>query len=139
MNRSEYRQYASMSPDSVTFNGLIQGAGAAIPVVAPTTFSATSAKGYATLANNFVSRVATDITRSGVGAYTVKFVDSIPVVFDIDANVWGPNGTTATISDYNPTTRVVTLLTWGPTGTAADLAATEVLRFTVWGQLSVFP
>ena len=139
MNRSEYKNMASMSPETVTFNGLIQGAGAAAPVVAPTTFSSTSSKGYASIANNYVSRVATDITRSGVGAYTVKFVDSIPVVFDIDANVWGPNGTTATISDYNPSTRTVTILTWSVVGAAADLAATEFLRFTIWGQLSVFP
>lgn len=139
MNRSEYKNFAAMSPEAVTFTAMLQGAGAAPPVFPPTAISVpnTSSKSYMAATNNYASPIATDVTRAGVGSYTAKLKDSIPVVFDVDPNVWGPNGTTATIVDYNPQTRVITFLTWGPTGTAVDLAATEFIRFTFFGQLSV--
>lgn len=139
MNRSPYSESFTMSPEVTTFFGLIQGAGAAPPVIPTTVFSGTSSKGYMTAANNYVSGIAGDITRTGAGQYTVKFKDSIPVMVDITTNVWGPNGTWSTMVDYNPTTRVATLLVFAPAGTAVDLAATEFLRFTATGQFSVFP
>lgn len=139
MNRSPYDVSYQMSPEVCNFIACVQGAGAAAPVIPTTVFSATSSKGYMTAANNFASGVAGDIVRSGVGVYTVKLKDGLPVVIDLGANVWGPNGTWATILDYNPTTRVVSVNTWAAGGAAADLAATEFLRLSITGQMSVFP
>jgi hypothetical protein len=139
MQRSGYTESYVMSPESCTLYGMVQGAGAAAPVIPTMVFSGTSSKGYMSAANNFVSSVAGDITRSGVGVYTMKLKDGLPVVFDISPNVWGPTGTWSTVSDYNPSTRVISILVWAPGGAAADLAATEFLHLTITGQLSVFP
>lgn len=139
MNRSPYDVGGNMSPDACSFVACVQGAGAAAPVIPTAVFSGTSAKGYMTAANNFASAVAGDITRAGVGQYTIKLKDGLPVNLDIAPNVWGPSGTWATIVDYNPTTRVVSILVWAAGGAAADLAATEFLRLSVAGQLSVYP
>jgi hypothetical protein len=128
-----------MSPEATTFMAMVQGAGAAAPVIPSTVHSNTTAKLQATAANNFASGVAGDITRSGVGVYTIKLKDGLPEILDIGPNVWGPNGTWSTILDYNPQTRVVSVNTWAAGGAAADLAATEMLRLTISGQMSVFP
>jgi len=138
MNRSGNTESYNMSPEACTFVAMWQGAGAAIPVIPPTLFSATSSKGFMSAQNNFASGVAGDITRAGVGQYTMKLKDGLPVNLDISPNVWGPSGTWATIVDYNPTTRIVTVLVWAAGGAAADLAATEFLRLTINGQMSVF-
>lgn len=138
MNRSPYLESFQMSPEVCSFAACVQGAGAAAPVIPTTTFSATSSKGFMSAQNNFASGTAGDITRSGVGQYTVKFKDGLPVVLDISVNVWGPSGTWATMVDYNPTTRIATVLVWAAGGAAADLAATEFLRFSITGQLSKF-
>jgi len=139
MNRSGYDVSYLMSPEGCTFWGQVQGAGAAAPTIPTTVFSATSSKGYMSAANNFVSSVAGDITRSGVGQYTVKFKDSLPVCLDCSINIWGPSGIWATTVDYNPTTRVLTFLTWAAGGAAADLTTNDHAKFTFTGQMSVFP
>lgn len=141
MNRSENLAF-SMSPESIAFYAKIQGAGAVAPVRAPTTFSATSSIGYMHASNNFVSLIAADITRSGVGAYTAKLSDSLPVILDIDARCWSSTGAAAYkdvyITDYNPTTRVITFGTnLATTGAATDLLATDFVTFIITGQKSV--
>lgn len=135
MNRSGYSESYNMSPEAMTFIAVLQGAGAAQPVIPPTTYSTTSSKGYCSAANNF----AASATRSGVGQYTMTLKDGCPVALDVAPNVWGPNGTWATISDYNPSTKVLTFFTWAAGGAAADLAATEFVRFSFACQASTFP
>lgn len=91
--------------------------------------------------NNFAPLVATDITRAGVGDYTMKLRDGLPVVLDIDARVWSNSAATAKdiyIRDYNPTTRVITFGTnLATTGAVADLAATDFVVFTIVGMKSI--
>lgn len=125
MNRSGYEISFDMSQEAMRFIGVLQGAGAAIPVIPTTVLSTTSSKLNCAASNNFIQSA----TRAGVGSYTATLKDSCPVALEIGVSVWGPNGTRATISDYNPTTRVVTFLTWAAGGAAADLAATECVRF----------
>jgi hypothetical protein len=140
MNQSENQAYA-MPFEQITVYAKIQGAGAAAPVRAPTTFSATSSAGFMHASNNFVSTVATDITRAGVGDYTAKLRDGLPVVLDIDGRVWSTTAAAAKdcyIRDYNPTTRVITFGTnLATTGAVADLAATDFLIFTINGTKSI--
>lgn len=140
MNQSEHLAYA-MPYEQIVLYAKIQGAGAAAPVRAPTTFSTTSAAGYMHASHNFVSLTATDITRAGVGDYTAKLRDGLPVVIDIDARIWSTNAATAKdcyIRDYNPTTRVITFGTNLTTsGAVADLASTDFLVFTIVGTKSV--
>ncbi len=138
MNDSESAAYA-MPYGQIMFYGKIQGAGAAAPVRAPTTFSATSMAGYMHSSNNYVSAPAGDITRSGVGAYTVKFRDGLPVVLDIDGRVNATTGAAAAkdvyIVDYNPNTRVVTFgVNLATTGAVVDLLSTDFLTFVITGQ-----
>jgi len=126
----------------ITFYGKIQGAGAAAPVRAPTTFSATSMAGYMHSSNNYISTVASDITRSGVGAYTAKVRDGLPVVLDIDGRVNATTGAAAAkdvyIVDYNPTTRVITFgVNLATTGAVVDLLSTDFLTFVITGQKGV--
>lgn len=132
---------AAMPSEHLVFYAKIQGAGAAAPVRAPTTFSATSSAGFLHASNNFISLTAADITRAGVGDYTAKLRDSVPVVIDIDGRIWSTTAATAKdvyIRDYNPTTRVITFGTNLTTsGAVADLAATDFLVFTIVGQKSV--
>jgi hypothetical protein len=135
MNSSENAAYA-MPYGLITFFAKIQGAGAAAPVRAPTTFSATSSIGFMHASNNFAPTVATDITRSGAGAYTMKLRDSVPVMLNIIAECWGPaaTGKDIVIQDYNPTTRVVTFASnLEATGAATDLAAADFVVFTFIG------
>jgi hypothetical protein len=139
MNRSPYAESFQMSPEVVTFFGSVQGAGAAIPVIPTTTQSTTSSIQPMTAANNYVSGTSGDITRSGVGVYTLKLKDSIPVILDIAPNIWGTDGKWCQITDYNPTTRIVSLKVFAAAGAAADLASTDNLKLTITGQLSVFP
>ena len=141
MNQSENLAYA-MVPEQITLYAKIQGAGAAAPVRAPTTFSATSMAGYMHASNNFISQTAADITRAGVGAYTAKLRDSLPVVLDIDGRVNATTGAAAAkdvyIVDYNPTTRVITFgVNLATTGAVVDLLATDFLTFIITGMKSV--
>lgn len=141
MNCSENQAFA-MPYEHIVVYGKIQGQGAAAPLRAPTTFSATSSAGFMHSSNNFVSTVAADITRSGVGAYTVKFSDGLPVVLDIDIRVWSTAGAAAYkdayVTDYNPTTRVLTFGTsLATSGVATDLATTDYAVFSISGQKSV--
>lgn len=135
--RGLYSESFTSCLEQATIFGLIQGAGAAVPVVAGITFSASSSKSFMPRTVNWISLIAADITRSGVGVYTAKLVDSLPYVIDITPAVWGPSGTWASIVDYNPTTRVISFQTFAAGGAAADLAATEFLRFTVTGSQTV--
>lgn len=137
MKRSPYAEGYNMSPETCAFCACVQGAGAAAPVIPTTVHNSTSSKSYMTAANNFA--LAGGIVRSGVGVYTITLKDGLPEVFDIGPNVWGPNGTWATIADYNQTTMVVSVLVWAAGGAAADLAATEFLRLDFEGQLTVLP
>lgn len=132
----------AMPYEHLTFYAKVQGAGAAAPVRAPTTFSATSAVGYMHASHNFVSLTATDITRSGVGAYTLKLRDSVPVILNVTAECWGPaaTGKDIVIQDYNPTTRVLTFASnLESTGAATDLAAADFVVFTFTGTKTVPP
>lgn len=137
MNSSEYKQFACMSGDAVVFFGALQGAGAAAPVIPTNVRPTTTTKLYLARSNNFFSTVAGDITRSGAGAYTAKLRDSVPELIDVDINVWGTDGKQAQVTEYNPVTRVITFTVLSAAGAAADLAATDVARFTFTGQLTV--
>lgn len=127
--------------EQVTLYAKIQGAGAAAPVRAPTTFSATSSRGFMHASNNMVSLTAADITRAGVGDYTAKLQEGIPVVLDITGRVWSTAAAGAKdvyIREYNPTTQVITFGTnLATSGAVADLAATDFLVFTIVGQKTV--
>jgi len=137
MNRSP-NPMSGMSPETIIFYALVQGAGAATPVIpAPPTFprgSVTTVKTVATKMNNY----AASTTRSGVGVYTVVLSDGLPEILDIIPNVWGTDGKRAQIQDYNPVTRTISVTVFTAAGAAADLAATDVLRFTIAGQFSIF-
>lgn len=137
MNSSENAAYA-MPYGQITMYAKIQGAGAAAPVRAPSTFSATSAIGFMHASNNFAPTVATDITRSGAGAYTIKFSDGFPVILDIDIRIWSSTGAAAYkdafITDYNPGTRVLTFGTnLATSGAATDLLSTDFVTFVITG------
>jgi len=130
----------AMPYEHLTFYAKIQGAGAAAPVRAPTTFSATSAIGFMHVSHNFVSLTAADITRSGAGAYTLKLRDSVPVVLNVVAECWGPAATAKdiVIQDYNPTTKVLTFSSnLESSGVATDLAAADFVVFTITGTKTV--
>lgn len=133
MNQSENPAYA-MPAGMVVFFAKVQGAGAAAPVRAPTTVSATSWRSFMATSNNFCSTTATDITRSGVGVYTMKLRDSFPSIPDIDAGVAGDDGKQVQVTDYNPTTMVISFKTFTAAGVAVDLAATDFVTFTISGQ-----
>lgn len=129
-----------MAYGHITFYAKIQGAGAAAPVRASVVPSTTSAIGFMHASNNFAPTVATDITRSGAGAYTMKFPDSLPVILNISGDVWGPAATAKNlvIQDYNPTTRVLTFATnLESTGAATDLAAADFVVFEIKGTKDV--
>lgn len=141
MNDSENQAFA-MPREHITFYAKIQGAGAAAPVRAPVLFSATSSAGYMHASNNYVSLTATDITRSGVGAYTAKLRDGLPTVLYIDAMVFATTGAAAYkdvfITDYNPTTRVITFgVNLVTSGAAVDLLSTDFLTFIIHGQKNI--
>lgn len=139
MNDSENPAY-SMPREHITFYAKIQGAAAAAPVRAPTTFSATSSIGFMHTSNNYCSITATDITRSGAGIYTMKLRDSLPVILNITAECWGPAATAKDIAiqDYNPTTRVVSFTSnLEATGAATDLAAADFVVFTFTGMKNI--
>lgn len=137
MNSSQNTQFAHMAREAVVYHGSVQGAGAAAPTIPTTTFSATSSIQPMAVSNNFVSAVAGDITRSGAGVYTIKFKDTVPVVLAMTTDVWGTDGKFAQITDYNATTRVLSVKTFSSVGVAADLATTDNLKITVTGMLSV--
>lgn len=141
MNSSENMAYA-MPYEQITMFAKIQGQAAAAPIRCPTTFSATSSAGFMAASHNFVSLTATDITRSGVGAYTAKLRDGLPIVLDIDIRIWSTAGAATYkdgyVTDYNPTTRVITFGTsLSTSGAAADLATTDFLTFIITGTKSV--
>lgn len=135
MNRSPEAFAYAMSRNMLTFFGSVQGAGAAAPVIPTTTLSPTSSIQPMKAEDNFVSPVAGDITRSGVGVYTIKLKDGIPYVLDIGCPVWGTDGKYAQITDYNPTTRVISVKTFSAGGAAADLAATDNLKLAIVGRM----
>jgi hypothetical protein len=133
MNQSENLAF-SMTPESIRFYAKIQGQGAAAPIRAPTTFSSTSFISFMHASNNFISLVATDITRSGAGVYTAKLRDFLPVIVAMDIQVAGTNGKWGSIVDYNPTTGVISFLTFSSAGAATDLATTDFAVFVIDGQ-----
>jgi hypothetical protein len=134
MNQSENPAYA-MPIEFVVFFAKVQGQGAAAPIRCPTTVSATSWRSFMLASNNFVSTVATDITRSGVGVYTAKLRDTFPSILDIDAGVAGNDGKQIQVTDYNPSTQVISFTTYAMVGGAAvDLASTDFVTFTISAQ-----
>lgn len=129
-----------MASEQITFYAKIQGAGAAAPVRAPTTYSATSSIGFMHASNNFAPIVATDLTRASAGVYTMKLRDSLPVILDIVAKTWGPAATAkyVVVQDYNPTTRVLSFtVNLESTNAATDLAAADFVTFTLVGTKSI--
>ena len=140
MNRSPNPAMA-MPPEFVTYFGLIQGAGAAVPVVpaapsSPRFGAITSVKGLMTAANNYVA----SLTRVSAGVYTAVLKDGVPEILDIDPNVWGTDGKQCQIQDYNPQTKTLSFAVFSAAGAAAtDLAATDFVHFTFSGQYSVYP
>lgn len=137
MNQSD-NPCTAMPVEQCVCYAKIQGAGAAAPVRAPTTQSLTSSIGFLCASCNFVSLTATDITRSGAGAYTMKLRDSFPFILDIAAVVWSSTGAAAYkdcyITDYNPSTRVITFGTnLATSGAATDLLSTDFVTFTITG------
>lgn len=140
MNQSENPAWA-MPYEQISFYAKIQGAGNGNPPVrAPTTFSSTSSIGFMHASNNFCSLTASDITRSGVGLYTMKLRDSVPVILDVDAKVWGPSATAKDIyiQDYNPSTRVLSFAVFlQSTSAAADLQAADFATFAFSGQKNI--
>ena len=137
MNRSPYEYFGVMSREGCLFFASVQGAGAAAPTIPTTTLSLTSSIQPMTAEDNFASAVAGDIVRSGAGVYTVKLKDSVPVILDLIADVWGTDGKKAQMTDYNPQTRVISVKTYNAAGTATDLASTDNLKFVIIGKLSV--
>lgn len=138
MIESENPAYA-MPRETITYFAKLQGAGAAAPIRAPNLSTGVSAAAMSLASNNFISLTATDITRSGVGAYTAKLRDILPMVLDIDGRVWATTGAAAYkdvyITDYNPTTGVITFGTnLATSGAPADLLSTDFLVFTIIGQ-----
>lgn len=139
MKRSQ-NPAGAMPPEFLTYFGLIQGAGAAVPVipVAPTSprFGAiTSVKGLMTAANNYVL----SLTRTSAGVYTAVMKDTMPEILDVDCNVWGTDGKQCQVQDYNPQTLTLSFSVFSAAGAAVDLAATDFVHFTFSGQYSVFP
>lgn len=134
MNQSESIAYG-MPNELIIFFAKVQGAAAAAPVRAPTTFSNTSWKGFMFASNNFVSLTATDITRSGAGVYTAKLRDVTGHVIEINPTLAGTDGKKVQVTDYNHSTQVISFKTWDVTGvTPTDLAATDFVTFTIFGQ-----
>lgn len=138
MDRSPNSPPVHMSPGTCLFHGSVQGAGAAIPVIPTTTHSVSTSKHPMSAQNNYVSGTAGDITRGGVGTYTLKLKDSLPVILDIVPNVWGADGKSCQIVDYVPSTRIVSVQVYNAAGAAADLASTDNLKLTIIGQLSTY-
>lgn len=136
MNRSGYSESYTGSAEVFTFWGSIQGNGAAVPTLPTTVQSTTTSIQPMTATNNYVSNIAGDITRTGVGLYTVKFKEALPVILDIACDVWGTDGKWSQVTDYNPSTRVLTFKTFAAGGAAADIASTDNVKFTVVGQAS---
>lgn len=139
MNQSEFPSYA-MAQEQITMFAKIQGAGGVAPVRAPTTFSATSSIGFLPASLNWVSTTATDIVRTGAGAYTMKLRDGLPLVLNVTGECWGPAATAKDIvvQDYNPTTRVLTFASnLESSGAATDLAAADFVVFTIIGTKGV--
>ncbi len=136
MNRSE-NLFNHMSPDAITFQGSVRGAAAAPPTITPTVIPSpnTTQIQYMAASDNFILSAA----RSGVGAYTFKLKDGVPVVFDCDVNIWGLDGKQAQVADYNPNTLTLTVTVLSSAGAAADLATTDNLRFTFLGRLTIPP
>jgi hypothetical protein len=133
MNQSENPAYG-MPAELVIFFAKVQGAGAAAPVRAPTTFSNTSWKGFMFASNNFISPVAADITRSGAGVYTAKLRDVTGHVIEINPSLAGTDGKWAQVTDYNHSTQVISFQTFSAAGAATDMASTDFLTFTIFGQ-----
>lgn len=134
MNQSEEIAY-SMTRELMIFFAKIQGAAAAAPIRAPTTFSNTSWKGFMFGSNNFISLTATDIVRSGVGVYTAKLRDIPGHIVEIIPTLAGTDGKQPQVQDYNHSTQVISFSVFKVTdGTAVDLAATDFVTFTIFGQ-----
>jgi hypothetical protein len=136
MNRSPEEISYVMHRDMCTMYAMVQGAGAAAPVLPTTVLSLSSSIQPALPCDNFASNVAGDITRSGVGLYTIKLKEALPVILDIGVSLWGTDGKWAQMTDYNPQTRVVTVKVYAAGGAAADLAATDNLKLSVVGRLT---
>jgi alkyl hydroperoxide reductase subunit AhpC len=134
MNQSENVAF-SMSPELIIFFAKVQGAGAATaPVRAPTTFSNTSWKGFMFASNNFVSTVATDIATSATGVYTAKLRDVTGHVINISADLAGTDGKWAQVTNYNHSTQVISFQVFSALGALADMASTDFVTFTIFGQ-----
>lgn len=136
---SPFTQSFNFFPNGAVMVGCVQGNTTNPPTIPTTTISTSSSKGFMQKLTNKVSTVSGDITRSGVGVYTLKFSEGLPIVLDISVNVWGPSGTWASVTDYNESTRVLSFQTFAAGGAAADLATTEFAHITVLGQMAPNP
>ena len=135
MNRTPYAISHTLAREEIRAWGCVQGAAAAAPTIPSTVTSGTASSNWMSALDNFVSSVAGDITRSGVGVYTVKFKDSIPVILNIIPTVWGLDGKPAQPGEYNASTRVLTFRTWAGATVATDLATTDFVHFSITGKL----
>jgi|SRR6188474_78109 len=133
MNESENQCFA-MPREQITQWAAVQGAGAAAPTVPTITPSTTNSLVFMHRSNNWVSRTAGDIARSGAGVYTAKLRDGFPTILDIIPNVVGTDGKRVQVTGYNPVTRVISFSSYNAAGTATDLATTDFCRFTILGQ-----
>ena len=134
MLQSENPAYA-MPAELIIFFAKVQGAGAATaPTRAPTTFSNTSWKGFMFGSNNFVSLTAADIATSGTGLYTAKLRDVPGHVIEIIPTLSGADSKRVQVTDYNNSTQVISFKTTTAAGVLADLATTDFVTFTIFGQ-----
>jgi hypothetical protein len=133
MNRSEHPLFAHMSRDAIMFQGSVRGAATATPTITPAVYSATSLVQFMAASDNWILSTA----RSGVGAYTLRLKDSVPVFYDVLVSVWGTDGKQAQVADYNPTTLTLTITVLSAGAVAADLATTDNLRLTFIGNKNI--
>jgi hypothetical protein len=134
MNRSPEPVSYVMHRDMCTMYAMVQGAGAAAPVIPTTVLSLTSSIQPALAQDNFAA--AGGVARSGVGLYTITLKEALPLILDIGLSIWGLDGKWGQITDYNPQTRVVTLKVYAAAGAAADLAATDNMKLSIIGRLN---
>jgi hypothetical protein len=137
MNRTPYPISQTLAREEIRAYGCVQGAVGAAPVIPSTVTSGTSSIGWMSALDNFISGVAADLVRTGAGVYTVKLKDNIPVILDIIPTLWGADGKQVQMTDYNPTTRVLSFKTFTSAGIAADIVATDFIRFVIIGKLVV--
>ena len=133
--------YTTMA-EQITMYGMLQGQGAAAPIIPPTATSNTSSAGFCQASLNCLSTTASDHVRTSAGNYTTKIQPTTPtrvppLIFDVGINVWGTTGLWASIVDFNPSTGVLTFKTFSAAGSATDMATTDFAHLTFTCQQSI--